>query len=1034
MAQNTPNTPKEAPRSPQKEPSMPALVPATKPTVPVVPASEAASISAPLPPAMTHTPKPTEAQVNSVTSLEETFQEFGMKAVEIAVLKQKLNALKLDHEKKVREYKRSKPHHEKFPSIEESGRKAMENIEKQQKAVQSELSKQNNDLKAVAFSAASKLPGLLAPVVSNSDSKLEQRFEDLLARFEDDKATSKQFAKDLAAETAARKQLEQKVSDEKASRESLEKANKALEKKLGEASTRLSKAESGIGELNPKFNKLDKVIGDTKGDINTFKSRVPLDLIQKLHNFQAVSERVNNMPDIGVELGKFRLENSAKLTAFVASDIEPLSDRLSQVEAKTEGHEIHMKGMVEAEDKFKENLKSWKKTTDVNWQSLDSQMTSTISDVKNLRDLVTTSDQTSKQEVSALAQEVALLKTKAATPATSDLTKQGIEVFVKQEIARIGHTGVTPPTYAPTDPRIVQGISNDVKALKEGSEQEKAAWRKEIARLDLKMSTSAVQAMKTDLGTLQENISSHASTLQQQETRLLDCEENLSEKGYVKASQFSKCLDTLEKVKITVHSQGKTITALDSKLASQLHNVAPTTSMVPVTSGPNKVEELTRRILSDPDLQAIPLSKQWVVDWVGKEVGDVVNLSVGASLSIISDRLEEAVVQADKVGQVEAEVTRITNVVRNLSAVPGQVQQLETSLTAFGKNLDNVDKKHHDAVVNLHNRLYEPNGIAPHLEAISLACGSLESRYTNLNTGEMYRAMADQFSREHLPELQQILPLVESVKDVNRKILELEKADKNAKSRSGTPSSALQPGGNLQTHAASLEARNAQNALQTTVESVQENFLALEATIHDMKKRDLGKEVDSAHEDIVGLRRQFKEIKTDLSQVNTEHAQAKIDHEALRGKINELYKEYTINKKSLADQFADIELKFRNIARTVSTPSTATPSHHNAIRDRKASTPVTNGTSKINKRKFDHGRTVSPQVSVSSSSRASVANGSSSSHPAKKMKSDSKPLKQISNGKGGEMFVESDSNTNDDDEDGPRLMPTHLQQNPRSLL
>jgi hypothetical protein len=894
--------------------STPAVPPST-----TAPAPASVTVTTDPPPAITSVVVPTETHIAIANTLGEIFKQFGDQAIDTALLKHKRIAAEKEKEKRHEDYLKSKGNHAKFPSIEESLRKAREHAEKQVKSLNDQLKEKDDSLKLIATSAASKIPGLLvqASGANHDESKFRERYDDLQRRCDGFREQLETQKKLFDEEKKSRQLLEKKLSE-------LESASNTTKKTLGEAHTRQSKFENDIrSEIIKKATESDKVIQDINRDSAAIASRVQL-------GFDDLFGRTNGVPNVEVELNKVRKEGAEGL-ATLANQIKPLADgieKIDDVDRKVGRVQKGMTDWIDTETSFKENLKKWKK--DVN------------SDVSHAQDLARTVDNTLKQELATL----------------------------KQEVARVSSKATTTTTEIPTDPNLlksIQAIKSEVAVLQDKSKAlDFSSLKKRVSACEENGKTYVkASTFSTTLDELSNVLQIVGSLAHKDELAALSNKiNNMQQKG----TPESQTPNTAELLKLKTR-----LSKLETQPASgtqTLGSKAPS----PLPSSTVDTSELTQRLSNLENQLALLPDEQWVK-------GEI-NVQQDAAADVFVGQLNKVALQANetdrRVRSIETNVANITNFQGTLSSLPNQVEALQRRAgllgtspssgteigalvnTAMKEATSALDKKHADSVaaiqLSVHNELYQQDWVYNQLESLGVAYSNLDHRYNNINTADIYKSLVDQFGHEQFPELRQIPSLENLVNATASRVAVLEKTVSNAESQWFTAHS--------QHRLRDIE--NAQKVSESTVKN-------LETTVANYKAR--GNEMDQVNHDISTLHKKLKQMKTEHGE---KLAQLETDVNHFGRDFQYLANDYSNKQLGIADKLADFELKLRNptpVART-----TASPSHNISMirdRDRTSSAPIPNGITK--KRKLDNGH--STPSSVASSSKMGM-NGNTRPSPA----------------------------------------------------
>jgi len=889
---------------------------------------------------------PSEVNIAITTTLADIFKQFGDEAADTALLKQQRAAAEKEVKKKRDEYNKGKTNHAKFPASEESQRKARDHAARQLEAINKRLEEKDSSLKDIATSAALRIPNVLgASSVGNSaegQQKMRQDCDNLTKRCNDLQQQLEDQKKQMDDERKAREQLEQKHS-------TLVSQYTSTQSKFGEAKALQSKFEGDIrSELKKEADDSQKEIQDLKRSATSalsVLSRIPPDLQQTLQRFDDFFKRLNGLPNVEAELHKIRgelAENSKNLEG----QITPLIEGLEQAKGDVATHAKHITDTAKEQAAFQEKLKDWKKGIDA-----------TVSAVGKL----------SKQEYAS---------------------KQDLNTL-KQEVVRISSKPATPPADLPLNPAILVPLQ-DLQAR--------------------------VQTLDKQLGAL--NFSRVETRVQRVENRLSTCEEN--NKTYVGASKFSEALDEVTDMKQAINTMNEKWASLNEKVDKQRKEV-PTRSPIPDNRAATPVSgsritsaSLPANTTTDSELKQrvafiearlppfrSPTEKFATREWVAKEIE--------ASHEVNDDFVGK---ELDKVKIKAATNERnIDDIVENVQRMSDQINTLQPSQTtsptgenptvvenAVAKSFSSFEQKHMNnlAIVqqntqNLHDQLFKPDGVFNRLEGLGVAFTNLDTRVSKINTLDLHQSMVHQFNQEHFPQLQ-ILPNLESQAQATaERVSALEK---------------------VATHLPLSEIRDIQEATQTLSDKV--NSLESRTSNHNTRITTLearaGKDTDSHFQKEMrtemdrnthDLSKLNSKMKNDFQSIVPKVVQLESEIELVKSDIKEIRGETEENKKGMeqfqnvvARKFADQTIDIRGIrdqlnpsksatSTTRSAPSTSPFNNNpnNSIRDRKTSTPVTNGTLK---RKLENGH--SAHSSLSSTSRMNGASRGSSIDHSKKSK------------------------------------------------
>ncbi|RDL33987.1 uncharacterized protein BP5553_08355 [Venustampulla echinocandica] len=281
----------------------------TDPTSQFKPATSQESISS----------APSQAAISSIAlAFAEVFPPLFNVATDALVLKSQKIIAQKEFKKKREDYIKSQPNHGKFPSTEESQRRARDHAEKICKLLDEDIKAKDESLKETSTLALSKalpkiIPKLLEAVATMGNSKTsDKRYEDLEKRSlkleqqldeqRDRFAELKTINYKLQAQYSElqRKQREDVADLQRKQRESdaelyTSKSNSAkINEDIRHIQLRKSKDEKTAQELRRDIDSLAK----SQSEVSRLQSAIPVDLQQKLLNIDKLSARIDRFEDL----------------------------------------------------------------------------------------------------------------------------------------------------------------------------------------------------------------------------------------------------------------------------------------------------------------------------------------------------------------------------------------------------------------------------------------------------------------------------------------------------------------------------------------------------------------------------------------------------------------------------------------------------------------------------------------------------------------------------------------------------------------
>lgn len=802
-----------------------------------------------------------------------------------------------------------------------------------------------------------------------------------------------------------------------ASEESQRKARDHAERQLKTLDTRLEEKDNSLKNIATSAAvKIPTVLGPTSGGTSTEEHQ------KMLRNCEDLAKRCNNLQQ-QLEDQKKQMEDEKKARAQLEKKHSELVSQYkttqNQVgEAKTLQSKIE--GDIRSELK-KEALNSQKEI-----QELKRGAASALSDLsrvppdlqetlkrfedffqrlnglpnvevelQKLRGEVAENAETLKGEFSPLNQGLEQAKSDIATHAKyiTDTAKEqgvfqeklkewkkGIDSFVsaankpskqeyiskqdfaalKQQVARIGSKPATPPADLPLNPNILRPLQS----------------------LEDKVQTLEVQFGTFDLSRVENKI-------EEAENRLSVCEEN--SRTYAKASRLNEALDEVADVKKTVDSMDGKWASLKDKVDRQ-HKETSTRSPVsdnhagtPMSGSRAGSASLS---INTPKSSELELRLSQLEGKVPPLLGPEDKI---ATREWVKAEIEGAHEASDEfvAGQIDALQKRVATNERNIDGTVENIQRIlsqNTAVveTAVAKSILPFETKHannlgivQQNLQTFHDHLFrQDGGVMIRLDGLTLGLTSLDSRIAKINTLDLHQAMVHQFHQEQFPQLQ-ILPSLEiQAQATAERLSALEKVTKDS------PLSGLQD-----VQEANQSLADKVNALNSRTSNHNARITTLETRsgkeTESRFQKEMRSELDRNTHDLSKLN---SKMKIDFQTVVPRVVQLEDEMENVRGGVEKVKGDMTNHQDVIANRFADVEIKVRDISEKIkeaqkSTPSTSPFNNNpnNSIRDRKTSTPIANGT--IKKRKLENGH--STHSSFSNSRTNGASRGSSIDHSKK---------------------------------------------------
>ena len=276
------------------------------------------------------------AHAEAVINLADVFKKLIDEATDSAALKTQKNVAEKKLEMRAAEYLKSKPHHEKFPSTEESQRRAKEQAEKEFKVVDEKFKAKNSSLSNLAAeAAASVLPSILGTAAVDHDEqhKWQNRCEDLEKTCVTLKKQLEDQRKFLEGEKKLRLQLEGKF-------EAVDAKYKNAQASWAETKGRQASFDKDIRpQMQERLLDSEMKIESLKEDITNLsarfayqKAQIPSDLPQKLEKVDSLSKRLDDLSNFTTGFSKVE-EESAKMAQIFAEKSKAFEkvDRLELV-------------------------------------------------------------------------------------------------------------------------------------------------------------------------------------------------------------------------------------------------------------------------------------------------------------------------------------------------------------------------------------------------------------------------------------------------------------------------------------------------------------------------------------------------------------------------------------------------------------------------------------------------------------------------------------------------------------------------------
>jgi chromosome segregation ATPase len=684
-----------------------------------------------------------EARAKAVIDLAGVFKKLIDEATDSAALKSQKSAAKKKLDKRTAEYLKSKPHHEKFPSTEESQRRAKEQAEKEFKVINEKFMEKDTSLnKLAADVATSVIPGILG--TGGADTEEQQKWRSHCEALENTCESLKKKLdgqqKFIEEELILRKQLEGKF-------DAFDGKLKNLQVSLAETKGRQVTFEKDVRpQMQESISNSEKMNENLKQDITKATSDLSQlsthfgnHQTQTQHNLVQISEKVDSLSN--------RVDDADLRTGFskVKEESAQIAKRFEKVELTVFGNGTENAPGLHAtclqlatdQDRFREELRRW---GDVETRVIQVEKRLALATYDNrLKALEKAySPQKLESEINSLLAE------------SAKVIKAGQESFKNFE-QRLGALE-TAKAARPLSPRKTTTVDHNVLSRLHSLEDQVrsvGSIEKRVSSFEtntascvklpaLENLSTEVAAIKTKLGSVEQDQRGLSSKLLKNHADPIEFEKRLAKAAVAMNASFDGRLSALEKQSWLARGTSTPVVSgeADSVLSSKLDVLRE--DFDSFKESQEAADEFTAKCLNAAANTAKAVKERMALTESKISLLEDVNISYNHLLEL-PGKLES--LQESQVHSVQQYQNDLINAKKSIVtfSVAEAVKATQTQLEALPSTLTNTIGQLNNKIGELDNRV----------EGNSLAVFDLDKRYQGINTLDMANYILGQLSETY---------------------------------------------------------------------------------------------------------------------------------------------------------------------------------------------------------------------------------------------------------------------------------------------